>query len=132
MGLRETIAFYFEDIETPIGRAIDLTIAGLVLFSSAIFVAETYPLNNSVRLILDTLDNLILGIFAFEYLIRFWCAKNKINHFLNLYSFIDLVAILPFFITPINISFIRLFRWFRILRLIRFLEGNNYIRLHQQ
>ncbi|NEQ23990.1 MAG: ion transporter, partial [Microcoleus sp. SIO2G3] len=42
------IAFYLEDIETPVGRAINLLIMGLILLSSVIFVAETYPLSEPI------------------------------------------------------------------------------------
>lgn len=122
MLLRENIAFYLEDIETPIGRVINLVIAGLVLLSSAIFVVDTYAPPTDIRLWLHGLDRIILLIFAIEYLLRFWCAKNKIKYFFSVYSVIDLLAILPFFVGVIDISFIRLLRWFRILRLVRFLD----------
>ncbi|NEO99239.1 MAG: ion transporter [Symploca sp. SIO2E9] len=120
--LREKVEFFLEDIETPFGRALKLMIAGLVLLSSAIFVAQTYPLPASVRFQLDILDFSILVIFAVEYLLRFWCAKQKIRFFFSLYSLIDLMAILPFFLGLINTSFFLILREFRILRLIRFIE----------
>lgn len=123
MSLRQAIAFYLEDIETIPGRVVNLVITGLVLISSAIFVAETYPISASVRSILDAIDRGILVVFAVEYLLRFWCAEKKLSYVFSLYSIIDLVAILPFFLTAANIKFIRIFRWFRILRLIRFIEG---------
>ncbi|HEY9702240.1 MAG TPA: potassium channel family protein [Allocoleopsis sp.] len=121
--LREKIAFYLEDIETPIGKAINLLITGFVLLSSAIFVAETYPLPDYVRINLNTIDFLILLLFAYEYLLRFWCTTNKIKYLFSLYSIIDLLVIIPFFLGAVDISFLRIFRWFRILRLIRFIEG---------
>lgn len=123
MFLKRVIAFYLEDIETPIGRGINLIITGLVLISSVIFVAETYAIPSSVRLILDAIDTVILLIFALEYLLRFWCAEHKTNHFFSFYSLIDLMTILPVFIGLVDISFIRILRWFRILKLIRFIEG---------
>ena len=123
MTLQKTISFYLEDIETPIGKALNLGITGLVLLSSAIFVAQTYPLLETLRSPLEVVDKGILVIFAIEYLLRLWCAENKIRFFFNLFSLIDLLAVLPFFIGIFNISFIRVFRWFRILRLIRFIEG---------
>jgi len=126
MLLREKTAFYLEDIETPIGRGISLAIAGLVLLSSAIFVADTYRPPVNVRLWLRAFDNLILFIFAVEYVLRFWCADNKFKYFFSVYSVIDLLAILPFFAGIIDISFIRLLRWFRILRLVRFLNQGNF------
>jgi voltage-gated potassium channel len=121
--VRQTIDFYLEDIETPIGQAITLAITGLVLLSSAIFVAETYPIPEGLRLVLTQIDNGILGIFAIEYLLRFWCAKDRWRYVVSLYALIDLLAILPFLIGIIDVSFLRVFRWFRILRLLRFIEG---------
>lgn len=127
LPLRQQVSFYLEDIETPIGKTINLLITGLVLLSSAIFVAETYPLPEVVRSRLDWIDTVILWIFAAEYLIRWWCAANRWRYVFSLYSVIDLLAILPFFVGAIEIQFIRVFRWFRILRLIRFLEGRTII-----
>lgn len=121
--LRQKVAFYLEDIETPIGQGLNLAIAALVLLSSGIFVAETYPLAAETRDQLNTIDDLILAIFACEYLLRLWCAEQKLKYLFSLYSVLDLLAIVPFFLGAIDISFIRLFRWFRILRLIRFVEG---------
>lgn len=121
--IRERIRFYLEDIETPAGKIVNLTIAGLVLLSVAIFIAETYTIPASVRVQLDMLNQVILFIFTVEYVLRLWSAENKIRHFFNLYSLIDLLVILPFFFTSVDIRFIRVFRWFRILRLIRYIEG---------
>ncbi|PSB17306.1 Ion transporter [filamentous cyanobacterium CCP2] len=123
MMIRERIRFYLEDIETPAGKIVNLSIAGLVLLSVAIFIAETYTIPASVRVQLDMLNQVILFIFAVEYVLRLWSAENKIRHFFNLYSLIDLLVILPFFFTSVDIRFIRIFRWFRILRLIRYIEG---------
>ena len=123
MLIKEKISFYLEDIETPVGRTINLLITGLVLLSSGIFVAETYPISVVLRTRLEAIDTTILLLFVAEYLVRFWCAENKLKYFFSLYPLIDLVAILPFFLGAIDISFIRIFRWFRILRLIRFIEG---------
>ena len=123
MMIRERIRFYLEDIETPAGKIVNLSIAGLVLLSVAIFIAETYTIPASVRVQLDMLNQVILFIFTVEYVLRLWSAENKIRHFFNLYSLIDLLVILPFFFTSVDIRFIRVFRWFRILRLIRYIEG---------
>lgn len=123
MFLKQRITFYLEDIETPTGRTINLIITGLVLLSSAIFVIDTYTIPASIQTKLNAIDAAILIIFATEYLIRFWCAASKIKYFFSLYSIVDLMAILPVFLGLVDISFIRILRWFRILRLIRFIKG---------
>ncbi|MGB3653541.1 MAG: ion transporter [Rivularia sp. (in: cyanobacteria)] len=119
---RENTDFYLKDLQTPLGKAINLVIAILVMLSSGIFVAETYQIPESISFILNIIDTLISIIFAAEYLIRLWSAENRIQYIFSLYSIIDLIAILPFFTGAIDIRFIRLLRWFRILRLIRYLD----------
>ncbi|HIK07887.1 MAG TPA: potassium channel family protein [Trichormus sp. M33_DOE_039] len=119
---RKQTEFYLTDLETPIGKAINLTIVALVLLSSGIFVAQTYNLPVDIRLQLDVIDKIILITFAIEYVLRLWSAENKINYIFSFYGVIDLMAILPFFTGLVDISFIRLLRWFRILRLIRFID----------
>ncbi|MBN3898988.1 MAG: ion transporter [Nostoc sp. NOS(2021)] len=119
---RQETEFYLKDLETPIGKAINLTLAALVLLSSGIFVAETYNIPDSVRFKLNLVDTAIVIIFAVEYSLRLWSAENKIKYIFSFYSIIDLIAILPFFLGMMDISFIRLLRWFRILRLIRFID----------
>ncbi len=119
---RLRVGFYLDDIQTPIGVAVDLVIAQLVLTSTGIFVAETYPLPPQVRLFLNSLNGIILWIFVAEYLLRLWCAKDRIRFVFSIYSAIDLLTILPFLVGVFDVSFIRIFRWFRILRLVRFLE----------
>jgi len=120
MLLRKKVSFYLEDIETPLGKFINLGLVGLVLASSAIFVAQTYTIPSSLRQGLNALDKAILFIFVVEYLLRFWCAERQIRYFFSAYSMVDLMAILPFFTGFVDVSFIRLLRWLRILRLIRF------------
>lgn len=121
--LRQQLGFYLEDVETPIGKAINWGVTMLVLASAGVFVAQTYDLSGDVRRILDLLDKSILVLFAIEYGLRLWTAEKKLAYVFSLYSIIDLLAILPFLIGVFNVSFLRVFRWFRILRLVRFVEG---------
>lgn len=120
--LRQKLAFYLDDINSPYGRVINLLITGLVLLSSAIFVAQTYTLSDSVRLTLDAIETGTLIIFAVEYIVRFWCSDRPLKYFFSLYSIIDLIVILPFFLGVVDVSFLRILRWFRVLRLLRFLD----------
>ncbi|MGF1540446.1 MAG: ion transporter [Pleurocapsa sp.] len=119
-ALRQKVAFYLEDTETNIGLWFNLIILGLILVSSAIFVAQTYTISSNLQATLDILDLAILIIFTIEYTLRFWSANNKTKFVFNFFSIIDLVAILPLFLGWMDLRFIRIFRWFRILRIVRF------------
>jgi voltage-gated potassium channel len=123
MILSDKISLYLEDLENPIGRIVNLFITGLVLVSTGIFVAETYPISPDLRLLISKVDTIILSIFAIEYLLRLIAAPDKLKYIFSFYSLIDLIAILPVLIGVTDVSFIRILRWFRILRLLRFIEG---------
>ncbi len=118
--IKKKVAFYLEDIETPIGLIINLIILGLILLSLAIFIAETYAIHNSLARVLHIIDLGILVIFTIEYACRFWSAKNKKKFFFSGFSLIDLIAIFPLLFGIIDLSFIRMLRWFRLLRILRF------------
>jgi len=100
------VAFILEDLTTSIGRWLNLTIAGLILVSCTCFVIETYPLSTRWQHILTIVDLTILTLFSGEYLLRLWCAENKLKFCLSVYAWIDLVAILPFFLGFLDIRFI--------------------------
>jgi voltage-gated potassium channel len=123
MLIREKIGFYLEDIETPIGKWLNLLITGLVLISTGTFVAETYALEPELANFLHQLDSAIMAIFTIEYVVRLVVAKKRWQYVFSFYALIDFVAIFPFLFGVFDASFLRVFRWFRILRLIRFVEG---------
>ncbi len=125
--VRLTLHHYFDDIEEMPGRLLNLGIAALVLISSLIFIIETYPISDHFRTTLYAINTLILVIFAIEYGLRFWSSENRLKYFISPYSLIDLVAILPFFLGAIDFSFVLIFRWFRILRLFRFIKGHTIL-----
>ncbi|WP_319420868.1 ion transporter [Pleurocapsa sp. FMAR1] len=120
LSLRRKIAFYLEDTETSLGLWLDLVILGLILLSSGIFVAQTYPISQQLQTILSNIDLIILIIFTIEYLVRCWSADNPQKYFFSFFGFIDLISVLPLLLGWINVGYLRIFRWFRILRIIRF------------
>ena len=83
--LRATVGFYLDDIQTPLGVAIDVIITLLVLISVGVFIAQTYALPEQVRGFLDALNTAVLWIFVVEYALRLWCAENRLRFIFNIY-----------------------------------------------
>lgn len=128
-SLREQIAGYLDNVQAPMGIVINGAIAVLILISASIFVAETYDIPPAVQTALALLDDAILAVFILEYGLRLWCASRKWSFVFSLYSILDLLAIVPFLFGFIDIRFLRLFRWFRVLRLVRFLNQQTWLGL---
>lgn len=124
--LKQKIDFYFEDLETPVGRLFDFAVIALIFLSGIIFVMLSYDISSGLRQALEYLDIGILIVFIIEYCLRFWVAEKKLKHFFDIYSLIDLVAILPFFFLFSRLQFIRVFRVLRILRFTRFLKKRHF------
>ncbi len=130
MTLRETIQFYMIDFQTPLGKAIDLFIIILNLLVVAVFVIDTYPISDSLRLLLWKVEVTAIGFFIIEYLLRLYGAPDRFAYVKNIYSIIDLVAILPTLLLlaiPLSgayadIRFINILRVFTVLRVFRFLR----------
>jgi voltage-gated potassium channel len=120
--VRDSVYRALEEIETPLGRGVNVAIALLVLLSCGIFVAQTYPLPGILRLQLDGLDKGLLVLFSIEYFLRLWVAKNRLRYIFSFYALIDLLAILPVFVGLFNVEFLRIIRGLRILRILRFVE----------
>ncbi|XPV76608.1 MAG: ion transporter [Desulfovibrio sp.] len=86
-------------------------------------------------LIIDSIDTIILSIFAGEYIIRLWsCVEDerykhpiggRIKWMFNIYSIIDLVVLLPLLVNFVNFDVVTL-RVFRMLRLTRALKMARY------
>ncbi|MGB3238034.1 MAG: ion transporter [Geitlerinemataceae cyanobacterium] len=117
---RKDLAFYLEDVETPIGRSISLTLTSLILLSAIFFVAQTYPLSDSILALLRILDTAIVVIFTLEYFLRCWVADSVKDFIFSPIGILESLIIITFFLGFCNVVFVRIFRWFRILRLIRF------------
>ena len=96
------------------------------IFSSLLsFVLSTTDLYDKNHLFFESLELFFIFIFSIEYLLRIFYAKNKIREIFSFYTFVDLFAILPFYINLIfpftfNFQFLRVFRVLRISKLFRY------------
>lgn len=130
-GIRRTIQFYLIDCRTPVGKIIDILIILLNLVICAIFVIDTYDISEDTRSILWKTEVIIIAFFIVEYAARLYGARNRRKQLMDIYSIIDLIAILPtlslLMLPVIGVSIdlglireIRIFRVFRIFRFLRF------------
>ena len=129
-GFRETLQFYLIDCKTALGKVVDIFIILLNLFICAILVIETYAVSEATRQLLWEFEVIIVLFFIIEYVARLYAAQSRLKQLLDIYSIIDLIAILPtlsvlvlpLFSITLDIGFIKLIRSFRTFRIFRFLR----------
>jgi len=129
-SFRESIQFYLVDSKTPLGKLIDISIIILNFVICAILVVETYDVSEATLSLLWNTEVVIVAFFIIEYVARLYGSRNRLKQLVDIYSVIDLIAILPtvallvcpvFGIAP-NVGFLRLIRAFRVFRIFRFLR----------
>jgi voltage-gated potassium channel len=125
---RELVQFYLLDHRTTLGKAIDVSLLALNLAFVGVFVAETYPVAAGVRTLLWRIEVGIAAVFLVEYVLRLYGAPDRTAEFLDGYTMVDLIAILPTLavvVFPVsasvlNLGYLRLLRLVRVLRFYRF------------
>jgi|AntDeeMinimDraft_4_1070355.scaffolds.fasta_scaffold00405_3 voltage-gated potassium channel len=131
---RERVQFYLLDHRTVAGKIIDIALLVLNLVFVAIFVIETFPIASEFRSLLWSLEVGIAIVFLVEYLLRIYGAPDRTAEFLNGYTMVDLIAILPTLLVlvfpvtvgALQIGFLRVVRIIRVLRFYRFTDDAEF------
>ena len=122
--------------DTRAGRVFDGTLLIIILFSLFVVVLESVDhIRAGYYRELRIVEWIITIIFTFEYFARLWLTKRKIRYIFSFYGIIDLLAILPtylsiFFIggqSLLVIRALRLLRIFRIMKLSEYTSAGRYI-----
>lgn len=115
---------------TKAGRNFDLVLLVLILISVLVVLFESVPKwRDSFQTELNVAEWGFTIIFTLEYLTRILVSQNPLRYVFSFWGVIDLVSILPTFISPLlfgnatsfrAVRALRLLRIFRILKLSRF------------
>ena len=112
------------------GKYFDYSIQILIVLSLLTFSLETVPnLNHKILRGLAYFEIFSIIIFTIEYCFRIFLSKKKLKYILSFYGIIDILAILPFYLSStIDLRTIRIFRLFRLLRTLKLFRDGSAIR----
>lgn len=123
--------------ETFAGKLFDVVLLIVIILSViAVMLESVTSIAIDYGRQLRTIEWIFTILFAFEYIGRIASSPRKRKYVFSFMGIIDLLAILPTFIsffvagaqTLLIIRFIRLVRVFRILKLSRYMKGANLLR----
>lgn len=111
-------------------RYFALIIQLLILLSIVTFSIETIPdLKPQTIAILESIEIICVIVFTIEYLLRIYVSDKKLNFVFSFYGLIDLLAILPFYLSfGIDLRSLRALRFVRLFRLLKLARYNKAIR----
>ena len=119
-----TLKSIIENSDTPAGRRFDFAIQILIVFSLISFSVETLPnIGEGTKKYFNLIEIITIIIFTIEYLLRIVISDKKLKFVFSFYGLIDLLAILPFYLsTGIDLRSIRILRLFRLIRAFKLLR----------
>lgn len=120
--------------ETPAGKWFDIALIVVILASVGVIMLDSvHEFDSRYGNVYLQIEWAFTLIFTVEYLVRIWCAPNRKGYVLSVYGVIDLLALLPTYISLLVpqtaplliIRLLRILRIFRVLRLLSLLAEAN-------
>ena len=132
MSIRSKVRNIVEDNTTKKGKIFDYVIQFLILLSLIAFSLETLP-NNSLKLVkfLHNFEVFCIAIFSIEYLLRISVSKKPLSYIFSFYGIIDFLAVIPYYLSSVDLRFLRAFRIFRIFRAFKLIRYNKALNRFQ-
>ncbi len=112
----------------------DIIIQILIVMSLITFAVETLPnLGYYTKQFLRYFEVFCISVFTFEFLIRLYFSKPKGKYLFSFFGIIDLVAILPFYLSSgVDLRSARAFRLLRLFRILKLARYNTAIKRFNQ
>ena len=120
--------------ETPLGKWFDISLLLIIVASVTVIMLDSmagpHARYGSQYLGLEWIFTLM---FTLEYLVRVWCSPNRKGYIFSIYGIVDLLALLPTYLSLLLpqtaplliIRLLRILRVFRVLRLLTLLKEAN-------
>ena len=119
------------EADTPAGRFFDLALIWCIIASVLAVMLDSIALVRTEHgELLGRIEWFLTILFTIEYLLRLWCIGKPLKYAASFYGVVDLLAILPTFLSLffpgsrylLVIRILRLLRIFRVLKLVQFLD----------
>jgi len=129
--VKQYIKSIVEINDNKLSRYFSFFIQALILISVVTFSIETIPnLKPQTRTLLQAIELFSVIMFSLEYVLRIYVADSKPKFVFSFFGIIDLLAILPFYLSfgvdLRSLRALRFLRLFRILKLVRYNRAMNH------
>ncbi len=135
--LRQRLHEIIFEADTPAGKAFDVALLVLIVLSVvAVMLESVASIEARYGDLLRVFEWIITLLFTLEYLLRLYCVGNPLAYARSLFGVVDLLAILPTYLSLLLpgaqsllvIRGLRLLRVFRVLKLAHFVGEAQMLR----
>jgi len=135
---RERLHEIIFEADTPAGKAFDIVLLIFILLSVAVVFEDSVSnISKQLKEYLYFAEWFFTITFTIEYLLRIYTIKRPRTYIFSFYGIIDLLSILPTYISLILVGshylaiirMLRLLRVFRVLKLVQFVGASNNLLL---
>lgn len=117
------------EADTPLGKAFDFTIIGLIIISIIMVMLDSIPrFHNEYSSLIKIVEWIITICFTIEYILRIKIVRKPAKYIFSFYGIIDLLSILPSFVElfVVGAQGLLVIRGLRLLRIFRILKLSRY------
>ena len=118
------------EADTPIGKAFDVALIGVIVLSViAVMLESVAEIRAEYGALLYTLEWIFTIIFTIEYILRLVCVRRPLRYATSTLGIIDLLATIPTYLSVFvpGAQFLLSIRLLRILRVFRVLKMTHYL-----
>jgi voltage-gated potassium channel len=117
------------ETDTKAGKTFDVFLLWAIMFSVIVVMLESIPeVGEKLSSVFFTLEWILTIIFSLEYLLRLWISPKPINYVFSFWGLIDLMSILPTYLSlfVLGYHYLLIVRIFRLLRIFRIMKLARY------
>ncbi|MEM9452813.1 MAG: ion transporter [Myxococcota bacterium] len=123
---RDRLYLIIFEAETPTGKLFDVALLWLIIASVVTVALESVAgVREHYGTLLIVLEWFYTSVFTIEYGLRIYCTRRRLRYILSFFGIIDLLALLPAFISLVftNVHSLLVIRALRLLRVFRVLKA---------
>ena len=135
---RDRVREIIFEADTPAGKAFDVALLIAILLSVvAVMLDSVVTISAEWGNELYVVEWCFTILFTIEYVLRLWCIKDSWRYARSFYGVIDLIGIIPTYLSLflvdaqylLVVRILRVLRVFRVLRMVRYVDEGNQLRL---
>lgn len=118
------------EANTPVGKGFDVALLVVIILSVVMVMLESVPsIGDAYPAFFNVTEWIVTIVFTIEYVLRIWLVKRPWSYIFSFYGIVDLLSILPGYLSPFfaNTQYLFTIRTLRLLRVFRILKMAKYI-----